>query len=238
MMETSLHRDLKALYAGQGSRLEARLGPYRIDVISGDQLVEIQFGPLAAIRQKVQTLLKRHQVSVVKPIVARKLLVKRASKGGAILQRRMSPKKSDVWDLFDDLVHFIRVFPHPRLTLEVLLVDIEEWRYPGHGRRRLRRAGDFQVEDQRLLAIRQSYRLRTAADLACLISSPLAQPFHTRHLSQSLRIPVWTAQRVAYCLREAGATRVVGKRGNLHLYEFLHPFGLQQAGHVAAPSAG
>ena len=39
-------------------------------------------------------------------------------------------------DLFEELVHFTRVFPHPRLTLEVVLVEIEEWRYPGHGRRR------------------------------------------------------------------------------------------------------
>ena len=46
-------------------------------------------------------------------------------------------------DLFDELVHFTRVFPHPRLALEVVLVEIEEWRYPGHGRRRwIRRGGD------------------------------------------------------------------------------------------------
>ena len=30
-------------------------------------------------------------------------------------------------------VHFTRVFPHRRLTLEVVLIEIEEWRYPGHG---------------------------------------------------------------------------------------------------------
>ncbi len=43
--------------------------------------------------------------------------------------KRLSPKRGTILDLFDDLVHFMRVFPHKRLTLEVPLVDIEEWRY-------------------------------------------------------------------------------------------------------------
>ena len=58
----------------------------------------------------------------------------------ALFQKRCEgamKKVADTYtDLFDDLVHFTRVFPHRRLTLEVPLVDIEEWRYPGHGRRR------------------------------------------------------------------------------------------------------
>ena len=54
MAETSLHRDLKALYAGDGhaARREVRWGDYRIDVVTADELVEIQHGSLAAIRGK------------------------------------------------------------------------------------------------------------------------------------------------------------------------------------------
>ena len=43
-------------------------------------------------------------------------------------------------DLFDDLVHFTRAFPHPRVAIEAPLVEVEELRCPGHGRRRWRRA--------------------------------------------------------------------------------------------------
>ena len=56
-METSLHRDLKTLYAGKDAQFEVSLGGYRIDVMSGGRLVEIQHGSLAAIRDKVQALL-------------------------------------------------------------------------------------------------------------------------------------------------------------------------------------
>ena len=188
--------------------------------MSGDRLVEIQHGSLAAIRDKVKTLLKHHAVVVVKPIVVQKLIVKRACKDGPVTGRRMSPKRGTLLDLFDELVHFTRVFPHKRLTLEVPLVDIEEWRYPGHGRRRRWRVADFQIEDQRLVAVHATHRFQTAADLARLIKNPVPQPFHTGHLAESLQVHRWMAQRIVYCFRQTGAVREVGKQGNTRLYEF------------------
>lgn len=219
-METSLHRDLKTFYAAADAQLEVSLDNYRIDVVSGDRLVEIQHGSLSAIRDKVRKLLARHDVLVVKPIVSRKLLVRRAKKGGRVVGRRMSPKRGRLLDLFDELVYFTRVFPHRRLTLEVPLVDIEEWRYPGHGRRRRWRASDFQVEDQKLLAVHEVHRLRTAEDLGKLISCPLPDDFHTGHLAESLGVERWIAQRIAYCLRKMGAVQQMGKAGNALLYQF------------------
>ncbi len=219
-METSLHRDLKHVYAKDGAQFEVPLGRYRIDVINGDCLVEIQHGSLAAIRDKVRKLLTEHRVLVVKPIVARKLLVKRDAKDGQVIDRRISPKRGKLLDLFDDLVHFTRAFPHPRLTLEVPLVEIEEWRFPGHGRRRRWRKNDHQIEDQKLISVGEVHRLRTAKDLRRLTPCRLPRPFHTGHLAKSLSIERWEAQRIAYCFRNAGTVREVGKQGNARLYEF------------------
>jgi len=219
-METSLHRELKSLYAPEGARLEVPVCTYRIDVVQGDRLVEIQHGSLAAIRDKVRRLLEDHQVTVVKPIVVRRLLIKRNRKGGPVTDRRMSPKRGKVLDLFDELVHFTRVFPHKRLTLDVPLVDIEEWRRPGHGRRRRWRRRDHEIEDQKLLAVHQTLRLRTTSDLKALVPCRLPRPFHTGHLAEALGVERWIAQRIAYCFREMGTARTVGKQGNALLYEF------------------
>jgi hypothetical protein len=218
-METSLHRELKDLYAGDGARLEVPVGPYRVDVVCDGRLIEIQHGALAGIRDKVKRLLERHRVLLVKPIVVRKLLVKHSAKGGPVTGRRLSPKQGSILDLFDDLIHFTGVFPHRRLTLEVPLVDIEEWRYPGHGRRRRWRPSDHEVEDQRLVCVHRVHRFRTAADLAALVACPLPQPFHTGQLAESLGVARWAAQRIAYCLRQIGSLREVGRQGNSRLYE-------------------
>jgi hypothetical protein len=119
---------------------------------------------------------------------------------------------------FDELVHFLRVFPHPRLEIELALVEIEELRYPGHGRRRWRRATDYQVADQRLVALLAAQRLRTAHDLWKLLPKGLRGAFDTAALAAHAGTPRWTAQRIAYCLREAGAVELTGKRGNARVY--------------------
>ena len=220
-METSLHRQLKERYATNPNDREVALDGYRIDAIRDGELIEIQHGSLAAIRDKIATLLKKHRVTVVKPIVARKQLIKLKRRGGKSTGSRLSPKRGQVLDLFDELVYFTRVFPHKRLTLEVLLVDVEELRYPGHGRRRRRGKRDFQIEDQRLLNVTEVHRFRTLKDLREILPRNLPVTFHTGDLAECLEIKRWVAQRIAYCLRETGAIKSVGKQGNALLYRQL-----------------
>jgi len=218
LMETSLHQQLKSHYASSQADCEVRLGGYRVDVVRGDELVEIQHASLTAIRDKVRELLTHHRVLVVKPLVARKLLVKHASRGGPVVGRRLSPKQGQLLDIFDELVHFTHVFPHPGLTLEVLLVEVEEHRYPGHGRRRRWRRDDHEVDDQLLVGIQQRHPFCTAEDLLRILPA-LPRPFHTADLAQALGLRRFRAQRSAYCLPRMGAVRSVGKQGNAVLYE-------------------
>ena len=216
-METSLHRDLKSHYADDRNCLEVPLGDYRIDALAGDWLVEIQHGSLSAIRNKVSSLLKSHQVLVVKPLLRTKQLIKRKKKKGAVAGRRKSPKGARWLDIFDELLYFTSVFPHPRLVIEFVMVDVEEWRYPGHGRRRRWSKNDFVVEDQKLLAVHDATRLCQVEDLwQPLGDLKLPRPFHT---AESLGVCRETAQRIAYVMRHTGAIHQVGKQGNAILYE-------------------
>jgi hypothetical protein len=217
-METSLHRQLKEVYAGTTGKTEVSYGDFRIDVVNRGRLIEIQHGSLAAIRRKIRKLCGDYKVTVVKPIVASKKLVKRPAKNKPVSNSRMSPKRCGVLDVFHELVYFRDVFPHPNLRIEVPLVHIEEWRYPGHGKRRRRRENDFLVEDQMLIDIEATHRFRTNADLMRLIPRSLINPFTTQHLAEVLEIDRTFAQRIAYCLREMKAIDQIGKQGNAWLY--------------------
>ncbi len=218
-METSLHRQLKEKFRLPGSEVEVKLGRYRIDVVNDDRLVEIQHSGLSSIRNKVQHLVRAHKVDVVKPLVRRKRLIKLNRKNGKEVERRWSPKRGTILDLFDELIYFTRVFPHENLRLIVPMVEIEEIRFPGHGRRRRWRRNDFQVQDQLLVDMSDIHTFESAVDLHRLLPRKLANPFDTKALSEGLDVQRWQAQRIAYVLRKTGSANPVGKKGNAILYE-------------------
>ena len=174
-METSLHRELKEVYCGDPDGREVQLDRYRIDAIVGRSLVEIQQASLAAIRRKIKELLVSHDVIVVKPLAATTTILRLARRNGPVASKRTSPRHETVYDLFQELVHFVDVFPHPRLTLEVLLIEQEETRIPR--RKRWFRAKDYTLADRRLLAIRGRHVFRTAGDLCGLVPQGLCEPF-------------------------------------------------------------
>jgi len=221
-MEFSLHRQLKQHYAAGDAACEVRLGNYRIDVVRDGLLIEVQHSSLSAIRDKVGRLLEKHRVLVVKPIIRRKRLVVLRRKNARRRVCRMSPKRGSLLDIFHELIYFTHIFPHPRLSIDVVLVDVEEWRCPTRHRRqrRGRYRRDFDVEDQKLLDVGDVMRLRNAADLQALAPAALPSPFHTGHLAAALEVDRWVAQRVAYCYRKMGTATVVGKQRGAWLYEF------------------
>jgi hypothetical protein len=216
-METTLHRQLKELYAADDERREVSIDGYRIDAVAGGRLIEVQSAPLAAIRRKVRHLLERHDVLVVKPLAAHKLLITRKRTGGPVQSTRRSPRHETVYDLFAELVHFVEVFPHPRLTLHVLLTEQEEYRLPK--KQRWRRGPKFRVEDRRLAAVVGRHELRTTADLLQLLPPSLPAQFTTADIARELAIPRWLAQKMAYCLRQTQSMTTVGKAARAWLYE-------------------
>ena len=220
-METTLHRQLKEKFCEPGSEIEVKLGRYRIDVVNGDRLMEIQQSGLAAIRDKIQDLCNDYAVDVVKPLVKRKRLIKLNRKNGREVSRRWSPRRGSMLDLFDELIYFTRAFPHPNLRLYVPLIEIEETRYPGHGRRRRWRKNDFVVQDKCLVDLYDIQIFDRAADLHRLLPSDLPEEFDTAELAEGLGVQRHVAQQIGYVLRKCGSAEAVGKRGRSILYRLI-----------------
>ncbi len=215
-MESTLHRELKLLYGGTLDDVEVQVDGFRIDAVVDGKLYEIQQASLGALREKVRTLLQRHSVVVVKPLACRKLLIRRAQKNGPIVSSRYSPTRETIFHLFVDLVYFVDLFPHRRLSLEVVLIEQEEHRITKVRRRRF--GPDYRVEDRRLRQVVSTHSLRTLADLRALLPATLPPSFTTEDLAREAHIPRWIAQKMAYCLRKTGAIESLGKQGRAMLY--------------------
>ncbi|MBL8817988.1 MAG: hypothetical protein JNL58_18325 [Planctomyces sp.] len=218
-MATSLHQQLKLHYVADPERHEVDIAGYRIDAIDDQQqLIEIQCASLSSIRDKVRRLVTNYDVVVAKPLAARKLIIRKSSADGEQIGTRWSPSKQSLIHIFQDLVHFSRVFPHPRLRLDILLTSQEEIRIPPQRRRRRQRKNDFAVHDRRLVEVTQHYQFRTPAELWTELGLEVPMEFTTADMATQLGHPRWLCQKVAYCFREMGFLEVCSKQGNSIVY--------------------
>lgn len=221
-METSLHQQLKRLYACDTEQVEVKVDGYRIDAINSDgELVEIQHASLGQLRDKTRQLLPprgKRRLRIIKPLITRKKITTLDHSHDRVLRSRMSPKRDDWLDIFIDLVHFATVFPRKRLTLEVLLIEAEELRVDRAPKRR--RSKPYQTVDMRLVNVGESIHLQTTNDLVSRLPlDQLPSPFDTRQLAEALNRPRWFAQKVAYCLRTMGCMNSLERRKSGHLYQ-------------------
>ncbi len=204
-METTLHQQLKLRYAQDKSQTEVVIGRYRIDAVRDGELIEVQCACLSAIRAKCENLLQRHHLRVVKPVIMRTRIAKQKRRGGPITSRRMSPKRGSVLDVFDELIYFTRLFPHPNLIIELPLVDVEQLRAPAK-RRRHRWHKGYRIQDVKLERLEGSIELRKPTDLLNLIRLPdTVDTFNTADLAKTIDRSRARAQQIAYVLRKTGA---------------------------------
>jgi hypothetical protein len=132
-----------------------------------------------------------------------------------VLGCRRSPKKGDIWDLFEGLVSIPKLVVQSRFTLEALFTRGEEVR------RHLRQRGPdgrWRKVERRLLEVAGSKVFRNPADFLELVPGELSAPFTTQDLADATGRSLWQAQQMAYCLREMGAFEAVGWRGRAILH--------------------
>jgi len=205
-METTLHRQLKRLYASHERRTEISVGMFRADAAVGELLIEIQYSSLTAIRDKLLALLKDgRNVLLVKPFVIESVAWYRPSGRRRTVRRRLV-------EIFAELVHLPRVFPRTGLVVDVVAVRSTEERY-----RTSRRRGSRLV-DRRLSRIDAIYRLRDGTDLWRLLPLEPPREFTSKTLAEALGVTVGFARMITYCLHRCGAAQAQGRSGRFVRY--------------------
>lgn len=219
-METTLHQQIKKSLARDSQSVEVVVGSYRIDAIDKqNRLVEVQFGPLGALRRKVMDLRADQVLRIVKPIVVQKQIVTLDPRNKNVLRARKSPKRGTALDVFGELIHFTKCFPHPNVQLDCWLVHVTEHRVDVKSKRRRRKP--YRLVDVFLDEKVSAFKLHSAADLKRMLDIPRGNAsFCTQWLAQHLQVNRGFAQQIAYVLFHCGAAVREGKRGNTHLYRW------------------
>lgn len=214
--ERSLHAALKQWVAQPKDRFEVPLNGFVIDLVRGEQLIEIQTRNFSAIRSKLSSLLKQHKVHLLHPVTSEKWVVQVDASGTKVTSRRKSPYQGKLTDLFEELVRIPELMAHENFSLEVLFINEEEVRCrDGKGSKHRKRVS---VVDRRLLQVVESFQFRETTDLLTFIPPTINQPFSNKDLAAALGLPLHRCRQITYCLRKMGAITRVGKIRNELLF--------------------
>ena len=213
--ESSLHHSLKVYYAQPG-KTETTMEGYVCDAIgSAGEVIEIQTGNFGALKKKIPILAKSGKVRIIYPVIVKKTLELYDIKG-KLLNRRKSPKKGVVWDIFNELVYAPELLKLKGLTIEIIYVDaIERRRKDGKGS--WRRKG-ISIEDKILENRREGIALKQKADWKRHFL-PIKKQCSSKTLAIAAQISTETARKAIYTMEKAGFLKKLHKEGRFWIYK-------------------
>jgi len=216
--ERSLHAQLKAHLAAPGDRLEARVGGKVVDILrSGGEIVEVQTGNFGKIVPKVLALAALgHRVRVVHPVAVEREIRRLDPKTEELVSTRRSPKRGDLYSIFDELVSAPAFIASHNVIFELMLVRIAEIKVRD-GSGSWRRRGD-RIVDRELVEVLSSRSFRTKGQWLALIPKSLPEPWTSLSLGEALGIEADRARKLLYCFVRAGILVEAGKEGRRKLY--------------------
>ena len=199
--ESTLHADLKNMLAEPGDELEVPLSGFVIDIRRGDLLIEVQTQSFASMARKLDNLLDVYDIRIVHPIAAATYLVRPGK------SRRKSPKKGSLYSILDELVSIPTLIDHPRLQVDVALLDID--RHQIHDPKARRGRGGWRTVDKHIREVRSWHKFASGNDVLDLLPSGLPAVFTTADIAATKVTNRAGAQKLVYVLRALGLIELI-----------------------------
>jgi hypothetical protein len=216
MNECSLHSEVKKLYALPGDKFEARLGDYIVDILRENLAIEVQTKNFSALKKKLQVLVEKYQVRLVYPLTEKKFITY-VTKDHKVVNKRKSPRRGRLTDLFRELVAIPSMVGEENFSLEVLFINEEEVRCDD-GKGSWRRRG-VSIVERRLLKVNDRILFQKKFDYLSLLPDGLNASFTNRELAKLAKISLRSARQITYCLRKSEVIRIVERNGRQLVFQ-------------------
>ncbi|MDR2793878.1 MAG: hypothetical protein LBB61_09485 [Treponema sp.] len=221
--EHTLHYELKVQYAGLDGKTEVAVSPMR--GVSGNyicdgitragEIIEVQTGSFAPLKEKVQNLSRGYKLRIVHPIVLHKR-IDLYKEDGSLIHSRKSPASGSKWDVFKALVHGWEIAALDNVCIELAFVDIAETRRDdGQGSWRRKRVS---IADKRLLAQYPSLALRERADYLQFAPFERDERWTAADLALRAKISPPLARKTVFVLTKLNIVARIGKKGRAWAY--------------------
>ncbi len=214
--EKTLHAAVKFYLEPDSARHEVPYLGFVADILNEAGVTEIQTRSFDKLRRKLAVFLEQGPVTLACPLPHEKYLLWLDPDSGEVSRRRKSPKTGQPWHLLPELYYIRELLDHPRLSLLILLLDVEEYRLL-NGWSRDRKRGSTR-HDRLPLALYRELRLRGPADWPALLPPGLPEEFTRPELMRAGRFSDRQSSAALKVLLRLDLCRQIGERGRARLY--------------------
>lgn len=194
------------------------------DILTADgEIFEIQTGDLYPLCRKIAFYMEQtdHPVTVVHPLIGQKQINWIDPGSGEITHRNRSTKHETPLSVLGELKPFLPYLGHPRFSLCLPLLALEEFRLlDGWGKGGKRGSHRFELIPTELMEV---WQLASLADYLALYPRELPSPFTAKVFGKYTRLRGYALYGALAVLEGLGACRKCGKEGRSNLYETVIP---------------
>ncbi|MDO5131578.1 MAG: hypothetical protein Q4D81_01190 [Eubacteriales bacterium] len=221
LSEKTLHAVLKFYMDPNEDHHEIPVDSYVADIFHDGRITEIQTARMDALRARLHCFLPQYPVRVVYPLPAQKWVVWVDPEDGSLIKRNRSPFRGSFYHAFRELYRLRPFLSDPRLSFELLLIDMEEYRLlDGWSRDKKRGSHRYERIPLRLV---DRMLLTCPQDYMQFVPDGLPEPFTSADFSKKAGIRAARGQgsgvsTILLLLTELGVLERVGKKGSAWLY--------------------
>ena len=222
LSEKYLHVFLKNYFEPLKECHEVKVGRFTADICNGNHITEIQTRNLGALREKLEYyMLEGYEVTVVHPLPRIRKILHVDSESGEIVKKYRYPHVGNYFDAIPELYKIKYFLDWDKLTVRLMLFDIEEYReLKGGGvtksgrpkRRRSRRL------ERIPFAIGDSVILDNPADYLEFVPDGLPKEFTAKDLAKCAKVPIDYARMTLNILSYLRTVEHFANDGRKYIY--------------------
>jgi len=212
--EKAVHLALKYYFSPDAQYHEVPVGRFIADIRSPEGIFEIQTRALHRLRQKLPEFLREAPVTVVHPVIENKQLIRIAS-DGTFLSQRKSPKHETVYSAMKNIYTLREYIENDQFTIALCMLDICEYSVEMPNGKRCR-------QDKIPVSLNRILCLNTPADYLNLLPENLPEQFTAAQLAEHLQNDIVSTRYFLTILSKIDVIKETGKCGRMKLWQINH----------------
>ena len=220
LSEKSIHRGLKDILEPDKQYHEVQVGYYIADIKKDNDIFEIQTQNFKKLLPKLDYYINNnYNVTVVYPIIHRKLIQWVDPESLEVLDSRKSSKIGVIQDCFKELYWIIDYIAKEEIKFKIVLINANEYKYlDGYGQSQKIRATKI---DKLATSIEKVIDIKSIGDLKVFVPDTLKNPWTSQDFIKAAKCNKRWASSGLKMLRDYNIIQFIGKRGNAFLYESI-----------------